>query len=284
MSSTKKARTHPNYELLYHPGKMPGRGEFIRLAFEAAGVSYKDVSNEQENGTVSHALAAKSIGLLTCSIGREIIANLVSSKSTGDSDSNPPVFAPPALRIPGEGKNGKALLISQTPSILNYLGDKLDLAGDDEAEKAWILSHTLTALDLNNEAHDTHHPIRIMDYYENQKEEALQKAKSFREDRIPKFLGFFERVLKGNAKEGQGKYLVGGRLSYADTSVWHVLSGLLFAFPKELEARKKEYPTLFDTFYPSVQEHSGLKEYLASERRFPFNQGIYRHYPELDRQ
>jgi glutathione S-transferase len=167
---------------------------------------------------------------------------------------------------------------------LNYLGDKLDLAGDDEAEKAWILSHTLTALDLNNEAHDTHHPIRVMDYYENQKEEALQKAKSFREDRIPKFLGYFERVLKGNEKEGQGKYLVGERLSYADTSVWHVLSGLLFAFPKEMEARKKEFPTLFDTFFPSVQEQSGLKEYLASDRRFPFSEGIYRHYSELDRQ
>jgi glutathione S-transferase len=116
---------------------------------------------------------------------------------------------------------------------LSYLGDKLDLAGDDEAEKAWILSHTLTALDLNNEAHDTHHPIVVMDYYEDQKEEALKKAKTFREARIPKFLGFFERVLKGNEKEGQGKHLVGGRLSYADTTVWHVLSGLQFAFPKE---------------------------------------------------
>jgi glutathione S-transferase len=222
--------------------------------------------------------------LLTYCTGGKIVADLASPDSTGDSDSNPPIFAVPALRVPGAGKNGKSLLISQTPSVLNYLGDKLGLAGDDEAEKAWVLSHTLTALDLNNEAHDTHHPIAVMDYYENQKEESFKKAKNFREARIPKFLSFFERVLKGNEKEGQGKYLVGGRLSYADTTVWHVLSGLLFAFPKELEARKKDYPLLFETFYPSVQEHSGLKEYLASDRRYPFSMGIYRHYPELDRQ
>lgn len=49
MSSNKKARTLPPYELLYWPG-IPGRGEFIRLAFEAAGVSYKDISNESEDG------------------------------------------------------------------------------------------------------------------------------------------------------------------------------------------------------------------------------------------
>lgn len=120
-------------------------------------------------------------------------------------------------------------------------------------------------------------------YYEDQKDEALKKAKDFRETRIPKFLGFFERVLKGN-EEGEGKFLVGSKLSYADTTLWHVLSGLQFAFPKELEARKKDCPLLFETFYPSVQEQSGLKEYLASDRRKPFSMGVYRHYPELDRQ
>lgn len=221
---------------------------------------------------------------LTMPPGVKSVAALISASSTGDSDSNPPVFAPPALRVPGEGKNGKALLIYQTPSILSYLGDKLGLAGEDAAEASWVLSHTLTALDLNNEAHDTHHPVAVAKYYEDQKEEALKKAQDFRETRIPKFLGFFERVLKGNEEEGRGKYLVGGKLTYADTTLWHILSGLLFAFPKELEARKKDFPLLFDTFYLSVQEQSGLKEYLASDRRKPFSKGIFRHYPELDRQ
>jgi glutathione S-transferase len=263
MSSAKKARTQPTYELLYWPG-IPGRGEFIRLAFEATGTPYTDVGNASKDG-IQSVLAVKSEDV------------------TSDADGNPPAFAPPALRIPGEGKNGKTLVLYQTPSILAYLGDRLGLAGDDEIEKHWTLSHTLTALDLNNETHDTHHPVASQLYYEDQKEEALKKAKDFRESRIPKFFGFFERVLKGN-EEGQGKFLVGSKLTYADTTVWQVLNGLKFAFPKELEARAKEYPTLFETFYPSIQEQSRLKEYLASDRRLDYGEGIFRHYPELDRQ
>ncbi|KAF2855019.1 glutathione S-transferase protein-like protein [Plenodomus tracheiphilus IPT5] len=264
MATNKKARTHPPYELLYHPG-IPGRGEFIRLVFEAAGVSYRDVANESEDG-------AKSL------------YTLIDPSSTGDADGNPPPFAPPALRVPGEGKNGNALVLYQTPAILAYLGNRLNLAGADAAESAWVLGHALTALDCNNEAHDTHHPIAMSDYYETQKEEALKRAKDFREHRIPKFLGYFERVLTGNQELGRGKYLVGDKLSFADTTLWHVLSGLQFAFPKELEARKKEYPALFETFYLGIKEENGLKEYLTSDRRKPFSMGIFRHYAELDRQ
>jgi glutathione S-transferase len=264
MTPPKKARTTPPYELLYWPG-IPGRGEFIRLVFEATGTPYTDVANSKKDG-INTVLACKAETL------------------TIDSDGNPPVFAPPALRIPGEGKDGKCLVLYQTPSILSYLGDKLGLAGEDEAEKHWVLSHALTALDLNNETHDTHHPIATGKYYEDQKEEALKKATDFRENRIPKFLGFFERVLKGNEKNGEGKYLVGGKLSYADTTIFHVVNGLKFAFPKEMEARESEFPTLLGTFYPNVEGYGGLKEYLASDRRQPYSMGIFRHYPELDRQ
>ncbi|KAH6642373.1 hypothetical protein C7974DRAFT_100539 [Boeremia exigua] len=263
MATSKKDTSSPPYELLYWPG-IPGRGEFIRLAFEAAGVSYKDTANETEDGV-------------------KAIVSLIDPSSTG-ADGNPPVFAPPALRVPGEGLNGEPLLLFQTPSILSYLGPKLDLAGANTAEQHWILSYALTALDLNNEAHDTHHPVATGKYYEDQKEESLKKAADFREARIPKFLDFFERALKGNEGKGMGKYLVGEKLSYADTTLWHVLSGLLFAFPKEMEARKGDFKLLFGTFFESVQGASGVKEYLASDRRKPFSNGIFRHYPELDRQ
>ena len=203
MSNDKK------YELLYWPGirmhtlpSLPscqsysqhsaGRGEFVRLAFEATKTPYLDVSNTVEGG-IHQILALKD------------------EKATYDADGNPPALAPPALRIHGEGKNGKSLVISQTPAILAYIGEKLDLSGTDAAEKAWINALTLTALDLNNETHDTHHPVSTQAYYEDQKPEALRKATDFRETRIPKFLGYFERVLKGN-KEGAGKYLVGDKL------------------------------------------------------------------------
>lgn len=260
--SSKKQRTHPQYELLYHPG-IPGRGEFVRLAFEAAGVPYTDVANEQTDGYST-------------------VQQICMNSSTESSEGNPPIFAPPALRVPGAAKDGKnALIIAQTPNILLYLGDKLGLVPDDEAGKLYVNEVTLTALDLNNEVHDTHHPIAVMKYYEEQKEEALKKATDVRENRIPKYLSYFERTLKHNT-DGQGKYLVGDKLTYADTTVWHVLDGLFFAFPKELAARKKELPELLGAFYDGIKSENGLKDYLI-KRRLPYSMGIFRHYPELDR-
>jgi glutathione S-transferase len=75
MSSSKN---HPRYELLYHPG-IPGRGEFIRLCFEATGVPYTDLANENKDGY-------KTV--------QEICMN---PNSLSSADGNPPVFSPPAL-------------------------------------------------------------------------------------------------------------------------------------------------------------------------------------------
>lgn len=125
----------------------------------------------------------------------------------------------------------------------------------------------------------------MLQYYEDQKEESLKKATDVRENRIPKFLSYFERQLQWNKSEGKGKgkYLVGDKITYADTTVWQVLDGLSYAFPKEIEARRKEFKDLFQ-FYDGLKEENGMKEYLTSERRMPYSMGIFRHYPELDRQ
>lgn len=262
-SSSKKQRTLPTYELLYHPG-IPGRGEFIRLAFEATGTAYKDIANESKEGYSTVQKICMNTGL----------------ESEAD---NPPVFSPPALRVPGGGKDGEASIISQTPNILLYLGEKLGLVPEDEAGRMYVNQLTLTALDLNNEIHDSHHPLAVMKYYEDQKDAALVKAQDLRENRFPKFLSYFQRQLQWNSKAGGGKYLVGEKLSYADLTIWQVLDGMQFAFPKELEVRKKEYEDLFK-FYDGLKEEKGLKEYLGSERRLPYSMGIFRHYPELDRQ
>lgn len=262
MSTAKKQRTTPTYELLYHAG-IPGRGEYIRLAFEAAGASYTDVANEKNPKEVYAAC---------------------DPKSTGDSDGNPPQFCPPMLRVPGAGKDGKTLLIHQTPNILMYIGPQIGLAPEDEADRLYANQLMLTALDVSNEAHDTHHPVAVMDYYEDQKTEALRKAKDFRNSRVPKFFSYFERVLKWNEEQGKGKYLVGDKVSYADTTWWQVVDGLHFAFPKEMEARKGDYPLLFEKFYPGIREEKGLKEYLSSDRRLKFSNGLFRAYPELDRE
>ena len=117
---------------------IPGRGEFIRLAFEAAGVPYTDIANSQKDGYGE-------------------VQKVCMNKETESINGNPPIFSPPALRVSGKGKNGNPLVISQTPNILLYLGEKLGLVPDDEAGKLYVNQLTLTALDLNNEIHDTHH-------------------------------------------------------------------------------------------------------------------------------
>ena len=268
MSAPKKARTQPQYELLYHPG-IPGRGEFIRLCFEATGVSFTDVAVEKKDGYSE-------------------VQSICMNTTLESADGNPPVFSPPAQRVPGSGKNGKPHIISQTPNILMYLATRLGLVPDDEVSKYHVYQLALTALDLNNEIHDTHHPLAVAKYYEEQKDAALLKAADVRANRLPKFFSYFERNLKHNAGEngngGQGKYLVGSKLTFADLVVWQVLDGVQFSFPKEIEARRGEFPELLGTFYESVKGEGGLGEYLGSERRMPYSEGIFRYYPELDRQ
>lgn len=62
-------------------------------------------------------------------------------------------------------------------------------------------------------------------YYEDQKEAAKRNAEQFRNDRIGKFTGYLERVLK---EAGTG-WCVGGELSYADLVWWQVIDGVKFA-------------------------------------------------------
>lgn len=195
--------SHPSYELLYHPGT-PGRGEYIRLAFEITHTPYTDVSNASPSGPST-------------------VYSILSQKST-DADGNPPIFAPPALRVPGAGKAGKTLLLSQTSNILLYLGPKLGLVSEDAVERLWVNQMALTALDWSDEAHGVHHPVASGLYYEDQKEEAARKAKDVRENRVPKFLAYFEGVLGGN-EGGGGRCLVGEGVTYADTTFWQVLDG-----------------------------------------------------------
>ena len=262
MSSTpaaKKQKTSKDapYELIYWPG-LPGRGEHVRLALEEAGASYTDSAHLED--------------------GMKLVLSHIDTKNLGDA-TNPPPLAPPIL------KHGD-LIISQTPNILLYLGPRLGLvpkAEDDEDGIYKVNELALTALDgLSNEAHDTHHPIATGQYYEDQKEEAKKKSADYIKNRIPKFLGYFERVLKGEASKG-GKWLYGGEVTYADLVLFQCLDGVKFAFPKAVGRMEKEgkFKSVFE-LYERVKERPKIKAYLASERRQKYSLGIYRHYPELD--
>ncbi|EKM57623.1 uncharacterized protein PHACADRAFT_251344 [Phanerochaete carnosa HHB-10118-sp] len=196
----------------------------------------------------------------------------------------PPHFAPPALKLP----SGR--IISQTPAILNHVAPKFGLAGEKEGEdeeeaRSTVNQLVLTALDLNNETHDTHHPIDVGDYYANQKEAAIAKTKAYRASRLPKFLGYFEKVLESNpeAKTNGGTYLVGSTTTTADLVLFQVLDGVSFAFPRRIAALKKsgKYDKVF-ALKERVGGESGIKEYLTSGRRQKYSEGIFRHYEELD--
>src|SRR5436190_15633575 len=179
------------YELYYWP-TIQGRGEFVRLALEQAGADYKDVAR-----------------------GHDGEAALM--RSLADPKLQRPPFAPPFL------KAGR-LVIAQTANILLFLGDRHGLAPRDEAGKRWVRELQLTIADFVNEVHDTHHPVGSSLYYEDQKREAKRYAKQFRAERMPKFLGYFERVLKRNPRGG--RWMAGARLSYADLSMFQVIKGL----------------------------------------------------------
>jgi glutathione S-transferase len=230
------------YELYYWP-TIQGRGEYIRLALEEAGADYADVARERGMGAMMKMM----------------------------EDGRTPPFAPPFL------KAGK-LLIGQTANILLYLGARHGLAPKAEAGRLWVHQVQLTVTDFVLEIHDTHHPLGPSLYYEDQRAPAKKRTEDFWNERVPKYLGYFEQVLESSG----GSYLTGRRLTYADLSLFQIVEGLRYAFPKRMKAFERTIPGLAD-LHDRVAARPNIKAYLASARRIPFNEeGIFRHYKELD--
>ena len=236
------------YELYYWP-EIQGRGEFVRLALEDSGADYIDVARLPKRGMAA-------------------MMRFMESRSV----KHPP-FAPPFL------KAGK-LVIAQTADILLFLGPRLRLMPKDEASRLWAHQLQLTIADWVGEVHDTHHPISGGLYYEEQKQEAKRRAADFRDNRLPKFLDYFERILK-RAPKGSG-YLLGKAGSYVDLSMFQMVAGLRYAFPRSMAKLEPKYPRIV-ALHDRVAARPRIAGYLSSPRRLPFNQeGIFRHYPELD--
>ena len=239
-----------NYQLYYWP-TIQGRGEFVRLALEEAGTRYRDVARESGRGAGVPALLA----LMN---GRRL--------------ARPP-FAPPFL------KTGQ-LVIGQTANILLFLGARHRLAPREEVGRLWVHQLQLTVTDFVAEIHDTHHPISGNLYFREQRKEARRRSADFLKNRAPKFLGYLEDVMARNGR--QARFLLGARLSYADLSVFQVIAGLGYAFPDASTKFARKYRRLF-ALHGRVQERPRIAAYLASPRRIAFNNdGIFRHYPELD--
>ncbi len=234
------------YELFYWPG-LQGRGEFVRLALEDAGADYVDMCRINGTDEMQRLMKDGNGGVLP--------------------------FAPPFLRDDG-------LVVGQVALILFHLGGKLGLAPVDVQQRYWTQQIQLTITDFVAEVHDTHHPLGPGAYYEDHKPEALLYSEAFRRHRLPKYLGWLESILAGNA--ASGPWLVGDAASYADLSVFQMIEGLSHAFPKAMTRLMPDYPRLAGVA-DAVRARPGIAAYLQSDRRVPFNKdGIFRHYPELD--
>lgn len=233
------------YELWYWP-TIPGRGEFPRLALEAGKIPYRDMAREA--GEAGYKALGKDL----------------------DADRDDPPFAPPYLVTPD------GTTIGQSANILLYLGEEYGLAPPDQSGRLWVHQVQLTIADMVAEAHDTHHPVALGEYYEKQKAEAKRRAEDFRVNRIPKFLKWFERILSA-----RGDWIAGESWSYADLSLFHLIAGLKYAFPRRMAAVGGDYPRLMK-LHDAVAALPELQDYLSSDRRIAFSDGIFRHYPELD--
>jgi glutathione S-transferase len=236
------------YALYYQPS-IQGRGEFIRLALEDAGADYVDVARDPTFGRP---------GIMRC---------------LEDPSVERPPFAPPFLQA------GK-LVISQTANILQYLAPRLDLVPKNEASRLWAHQLQLTIADWLHETHDTHHPIANALYYEDQSAEAKKRAAHFTANRLPKFLGYFEKILQRYPKGGD--FIFGKKVSYVDLSLLQMIEGLRYAFPRAMARLEPQYPRL-KALHDRTMARPRISAYLSSSRRLAFNQqGIFRHYPELE--
>lgn len=231
------------YQLYYWSG-IQGRGEFIRLALEEAAADYEDVARDHGDDAIMPFLQGQHDGALP--------------------------YAPPFL------KAGKTVL-AQVANILLYLGPRLHLVPESDSRRLYAHQLELTISDLVAEVHDSHHPIAGSLYYKDQRKEARRRAADLRETRLPKYLGYFERVLE----RGGGRHAL-RQFSYVDLSLFQLMTGLHYAFPLAMQRLQADLP-LLQALVPRVAERPRIAAYLASPRRLPFNEdGIFRHYPELD--
>lgn len=239
------------YELHCWPGTQ-ARGEFVRLALEAGGAPYIDVVRGPEE---------KQQGLPAM------------MRLLGDRRSPQPPFAPPIL------KDGD-LVLAQTAVILHHLGPELKLVARSERSRLWTQQIQLTIADLVAEVQSTHHPITMAEPHEAQQPEALRRARWFCAERLPKYLNWFEAIIANNP--AGSRHLVAGKLSYADLSLFQLIEGLRYAFPRATEGVLAKTPLVLQ-LHRRVASLPKVAAYLKSPRRLPFGEhGIFRHYPELD--
>jgi glutathione S-transferase len=243
-----------SYDLWYWPG-IQGRGEFVRLVLEGAGIPYRDRARED---------------------GAEALIKDMHRRG-GFAPFAPPYLVAHTERPDTAGRGGD-FAIAQVAHILAWLTDRHGLGSGVLETDLQLIQLQLTVTDLVAEAHNVHHPVGADKYYHEQKDEALIAAASFRNARLPKYLGYFEGALGVN----EGPFVLGEAWSHVDTSLFQLVEGLRYAFPRRMATLEIDHPRL-SALRDAVAGIDRIAAYLASDRRLAFNEdGIFRHYPELD--
>lgn len=230
-----------SYQLWYWPS-IPGRGEFVRLALEAAEIEYEDMAREQ---------------------GAEaLIADL-----QGRGGIRP--FAPPYL-VDGE------LCIGQTAHILAFLADRHDFGAGELEVDLQLIQLQLDITDIVAEVHNVHHPVAAALYYQDQMDAAYEAAQHFRDQRLPKYLDHFEAALEENG----GPCVLGDRWTHVDTSLFQLMEGLDYMFPNRM--RELDYPRLELCRQAVMEIAGVEQYLASDRRLSFNEDGIFRFYPELD--
>jgi glutathione S-transferase len=230
-----------SYQLWYWPS-IPGRGEFVRLALEAAEIEYEDMAREQ---------------------GAEaLIADL-----QGRGGIRP--FAPPYL-VDGE------LCIGQTAHILAFLADRHDFGAGELEVDLQLIQLQLDITDIVAEVHNVHHPVAAALYYQDQMDAAYEAARHYRDQRLPKYLDHFEAALEENG----GPCVLGDRWTHVDTSLFQLMEGLDYMFPNRM--RELDYPRLELCRQAMMEIAGVEQYLASDRRLSFNEDGIFRFYPELD--
>jgi len=230
-----------SYQLWYWPD-IPGRGEFVRLALEAAEIDYEDMAREH---------------------GAEALLEDIASRE----GIRP--FAPPYL-VDGD------LCIGQTAHILGFLADRHDFGGGNLETDLPLIQLQLDISDMVAEIHAVHHPVSSALYYQEQMDPAYEAAQHFREHRLPKFLAHFEQALEENG----GPFMLGDRWTHVDTSLFQLMEGLDYMFPNRMAAL--DYPRLELVRSAVMEIDGVEAYLSSDRRLEFNENGIFRYYPELD--
>ncbi|MCP9223786.1 glutathione S-transferase [Erythrobacter sp. LQ02-29] len=239
------------YDLWYWPS-IQGRGEFVRLYLAALGVAWRDRARTGDAQDLMEDMEARE-----------------------QSDDFAP-YAPPYLVV-REGDDA-GFAIAQVAHILAFLTDRHDRGTGDLKTDLHLIQLQLTITDIVAEVHNVHHPVSGGLYYDDQKDAAKRAAEGFRQERVTKYFDHFETALG----KRNGPYMLGEAWSHVDTSLFQLVEGLRYAFPQRMAAIESDYPRIV-ACRDAVAKIEGVTRYLDSEERIAFNEdGIFRHYPELD--